>query len=46
MTYAEANKVGLVEYLYSLSLTPTKIRGNDYWYFWLLREEKEASFKV
>ena len=46
MTCAEANKVGLVEYLFSLGFIPTKIRGNDYWYLSPLRQEKEPSFKV
>ena len=46
MNCAEANKVDLVDYLYSLGFTPTKISGNDYWYFSLLREEKNDLFNV
>ena len=46
MTCAEANKVDLVEYLFSLGFTPTKIRGNDYWYLSPFRDEKETSFKI
>ncbi len=46
MTCAEANKIDLVEYLFSSGFTPTRIRGNDYWYLSLFRNEKEASFKV
>ncbi len=32
MICAKANKVDLIEYLYSLGFIPMKIRGNDYWY--------------
>ncbi|MEP6466341.1 MAG: toprim domain-containing protein [Parafilimonas sp.] len=46
MTCAEANKVDLVEYLFSLGFTPSKIRGNDYWYLSPYRNEKDASFKI
>lgn len=46
MNCEEANKVDLVDYLFSLGFTPKKIRGNDHWYLSPLRDEKEASFKV
>ncbi len=46
MKCEEANKLDLVEYLFSLGFTPTKIRGNNYWYISPLRDEKEASFKI
>ncbi len=46
MKCAEGNKLDLVEYLFSLGFTPTKIRGNNYWYISPLRDEKEASFKI
>lgn len=46
MKCEESNKVDLVEYLFSLRFTPTKIRGNNYWYLSPLRAEKEASFKI
>ncbi len=46
MTCAEANKIDLVEYLFSSGFTPTKIRGNDFWYVSPFRNENEASFKV
>ena len=46
MTCAEANTIGLVEYLSSLGFSPTKLRSNDYWYLSPLRNEKEASFKI
>ena len=46
MNCAEANKVDLVDYLYSLGFTPTKISGNDYWYLSPLRNERTASFKI
>ncbi len=29
MTCAEANKVGLAEYSYSVEFKPTKVRGTD-----------------
>lgn len=46
MNCAEANKVDLVDYLYALGYTPTKIKGNDYWYLSPLRDERTASFKI
>ena len=46
MNCAEANKVDLVDYLYSLGFTPTKISGNDYRYLSPLRDERAASFKI
>ena len=46
MKCEEGNKLDLVEYLFSLGFTPTKIRGNNYWYISPLRDEKEASFKI
>ena len=42
----EGNKIDLVEYLFSLGFTPTKIRVNDHWYLSPFRDEKEASFKI
>ena len=46
MKCAEVNKVNLVEYLFSLGFTPTKITGNNYWRILPLRDEKQASFKI
>ncbi|HVX27892.1 MAG TPA: CHC2 zinc finger domain-containing protein [Parafilimonas sp.] len=46
MKCEEGNKLDLVEYLFSLGFTPTKIRGTNYWYLSPLRNEKEASFKL
>ena len=46
MKCEEGNKLDLVEYLFSLGFTPTKISGNNYWYISPLRHEKEASFKI
>ena len=46
MTCAEANKLDLVEYLFSSGFTAIKIRGNDHWYLSPFRDEKEASFKI
>src|SRR5690242_10029568 len=46
MNCAEANKVDLVDYLYSLGHTATKVKGNDHCYVSPLRGERTASFKV
>ena len=46
MKCAEGNKLDLVEYLFSLGFTPTRSRGNNYWYISPFRDEKEASFKI
>jgi hypothetical protein len=46
MKCEEGNKLDLVEYLFSLGFTPTKIRSDNYWYISPLRDEKEASFKI
>ncbi len=45
MTCAEANQLGLIDYLYSLGFTPKKISGHDNWYLLPLRQER-GSFKV
>ena len=46
MNCAEANKVDLVDYLYSLGHTTTKVKGNDHWYVSPLRDDRTASFKI
>jgi hypothetical protein len=46
MKCEEGNKLDLVEYLFSLGFTATKIRGNNYLYISPLRREQEASFKI
>ncbi len=46
MNCEEANKVDLVDYLFASGYTPTKIKGNDYWYISPLRDERTASFKI
>ncbi|MGN6212871.1 CHC2 zinc finger domain-containing protein, partial [Parafilimonas sp.] len=46
MTCAKANEVDLVDYLYASGYTPTKIKGNNYWYISPLRDERTASFKI
>jgi hypothetical protein len=39
-------QLDMVDYLYKVSHSPSKIRNCDYWYLSPLREEKNASFKV
>jgi hypothetical protein len=46
MNCDEAKKIDLVEFLLKLGYSPTKIKGNDYWFLSPFRDEKEASFKV
>lgn len=46
MNCEQANQMDLVDYLYSISFQPQKIRGNDYWYLSPLREQKTPSFKI
>ena len=45
-SFTEAKQIDLVDYLSGLGSKPAKIRGNDYWYFSPLRDEKTPSFKV
>lgn len=46
MTYREAKQLSIVEYLYSIGITPVRIRKADHWYASPFRSEKEPSFKV
>ncbi|RPD41281.1 toprim domain-containing protein [Chitinophaga barathri] len=46
LTFEEAKRIDLVDYLASLGHTPQKVRGTDHWYLSPLRDEKTASFKV
>lgn len=46
LSFAEARKIDLVQYLSDLGFEPAKIRSNDYWYLSPLRQEKTPSFKV
>lgn len=46
LSFADAKKISISDYLAKLGHEPTKIRGNDYWYRSPLRNERDASFKV
>lgn len=42
----EANQLSIVDFLERNSITPTKIIGNEYWYYSPFREETQPSFHV
>ena len=46
LTFSDAKKIPIIEYLRSIGVEPAKIRGNNYWYHSPLRGEKDPSFKV
>lgn len=46
LTCAEAKRLDIVDFLFSIGYTQQKLRGNDYWYFSPFRVEKTPSFKV
>jgi hypothetical protein len=46
MNCEQANQIDLVDYLFSLGFSPSKISGGNYWYLSPLRAESTASFKV
>ncbi len=46
MNCEQANQIDLVDYLYSLGFSPSKVASENYWYLSPLRQEKTASFKV
>ena len=46
MNCKEFNQLDIVDYLFLIGHKPTKIQGNDYWYFSPLRNERTPSFKV
>lgn len=46
LTFSEAKKIPIIDYLSSLGFEPAKIRGVDYWYHSPGRADKEPSFKV
>ena len=43
---AEANQIDIVNYLQNCGHQPSKINGEDYWYFSPFRNENTPSFKV
>jgi hypothetical protein len=46
LSFSDAKKIAITDYLSSLGFQPDKIRGNDYWYRSPLRDERDPSFKV
>lgn len=46
LTYTEAKRIAITDYLSSHGIEATRIRGNDYWYYSPFREERTPSFKV
>lgn len=46
MTCDRVREIDLVDYLCSLGLEPTKIKGTDFWYYSPFRTEKTPSFKI
>lgn len=46
LSYSEARKIPITDYLSGLGFEPAKIRGVDYWYHSPFREERTPSFKV
>jgi Toprim-like len=46
LSFSEAKKFPIVDYLTVLGIEPAKIRGTDYWYHSPFRDERTASFKV
>ena len=46
LSFAEAKKILITEFLSGLGVNPKKVRGNDYQYYLPFREETNPSFKV
>jgi hypothetical protein len=46
LSFSEAKKISLVEYLSKFGFEPAKIRGTDYWYHSPFRHERTPSLKV
>lgn len=46
LSAAEARKIDMVDYLFSLGFRAIKTRGQDYWYFSPFRNERTPSFKI
>ena len=46
LSYSEAKKIAIQDYLSNLGFEPYKIRGIDYWYRSPFRNERNASFKI
>lgn len=46
LSFSEAKRIPITEYLSSIGFEPAKIRGDDKWYHSPFREERTPSFKV
>ena len=46
LTFSDAKKIPIIEYLSSIGIEPAKIKGNNVWYRSPLRGENDPSFKV
>ncbi len=46
LSFSEAKGIPIAEYLSTLGVEPTQIKGNDYWYQSPFRHERTPSFKI
>lgn len=46
LSFSDAKKIAITDYLARLGFEPASVRGNAYWYRSPLRSERDASFKV
>lgn len=46
VTFSDAKRIPIEDYLSGLGVEPVKIRGNDYWYHSPFRQDHNPSFKV
>ncbi len=46
LSFQEAKRISIHDYLAGLGFEPAKIRGNDHWYYSPFRDERTPSFKV
>ncbi|HNP07157.1 MAG TPA: toprim domain-containing protein [Cyclobacteriaceae bacterium] len=46
LSYSEAKRIPITDYLSGLGFEPAKVRGVDHWYHSPFREERTPSFKV
>jgi hypothetical protein len=46
ISFSEAKKISIIDYLSRLGFEPAKIRGNDHWYHSPFRHDRDPSLKV
>ena len=46
LSFSQAKQIPITEYLTGIGLVPSKVKGNDHWYFSPFRDERTPSFKV